>query len=481
MPTRTPNLLVITADQLSQPAVGAYSGRSGCTPNIDRLAARGARFTECYTPCPLCQPARAAFWTGRFPHETGVLSNGWQDPVPPVPASLPTLGELFGAAGYETVHFGKTHDAGGLRGSRIEPAHERIVAPVGPWPVNADTFQDRDTTARVVEYLREPPSAPFLAVADLNNPHNICQYVGAYAGPHTDPPIPTPLPELPANFRVANFAELPRPVQYICCTHNRQAQAAGWTETNYRHYLAAYYHYVSRVDTEIGHILNALWATPAGRHTVVVFFADHGDSLAGRQLVTKQVSFYDETTRVPLIVTGPGVTGRGGRSIPGLCSLLDLLPTLTAVAGIEAPAGVWGQSLWPWLQGQRTDAPHESVVSEWFTEWGITVEPGRMLRTPGGKYTRYCEGNGEELYDLTTDPGETRSLVTTPAYRTALTEHRRRLDEHLAATADPFATLAPKVDPRWRSHPPGYHCHHGPAAPMEAKEAELRGTRSRTG
>ncbi|MEI6297326.1 MAG: sulfatase-like hydrolase/transferase [Verrucomicrobiota bacterium] len=466
VPTKAPNILLIIADQLSQSAVGAYGNRYGVTPNLDRLAARGARFTECYTPCPLCQPARAAFWTGRFPHETGVLSNGRQDLVPPVPASMPTLGELFAAAGYDAVHFGKTHDAGSLRGFRVEPERPEAVEPLGPWPVTADTLRDRDTTGRVVEYLREPPNGPFLAVADLNNPHNICEYVGAFAGPHADPQIPTGLPPLPDNFRVANFADLPRPVQYICCTHNRQAQAAGWTETNYRHYLAAYYHYVSRVDAEIGRILDALWATPAGRHTLVVFFADHGDSLAGRQLVTKQVSFYDETTRVPFIAAGPGVVNR---SITGLCSLLDLLPTLTDVAGIEAPGGLWGRSLWPWLQNKRADTPHDYVVSEWFTEWGFTVEPGRMLRTPGWKYTRYCEGNGEELYDLTADPGEIRSLAVTG--HAQLAEHRRLLDEHLAATADPFTTLAPKVDTRWRSHPPGYKFHKWPAAPMEAAKA----------
>jgi len=468
---KSPNILIIVADQLSQKAVGAYGNSHGATPNIDRIAADGVRFTECYTPCPLCQPARAAFWTGRFPHETGVLSNGWMDPVPPIPAGMPTLGDVFTAAGYEAVHFGKTHDAGSLRGFRIEPQHEQSVEPVGPWPVGADTFRDRDTTQRVIEYLSHQHDRPFLAVADLNNPHDICQYVGAFAGAHSDPPIPAVLPPLPENFRVKNFGELPLPVQYICCSHNRQAQAAGWTEENFRHYLAAYHHYVSRVDAEIGRILDALRATAAGSGTLVVIMADHGDGMAARQLVTKQVSFYDETMRVPLIVAGPGVDAAAGRSVDGLCSLLDLLPTLAEAAGIEAPEGLWGRSLWPWLRGLRHDAPHGQVVGEWFTEWGITVEPGRMLRTPGWKYTRYREANGEELYDLNADPGETRSLVADPAFRKTLLEHRSRLDEHLAATNDPFLSLSHKVEARCRSHPPGYQHHIGPSAPMAAKSA----------
>lgn len=448
MRTKQPHILFILADQLSHAAVGVR----GTTPNIDRLAARGVRFTSCYTPCPLCQPARAAFWTGRFPHETGVRSNGWKDPVRPVSETVPTLGAAFAAAGYDTVHFGKAHDAGSLRGFRIEPERDGLVDPVGPWPVNHDTLRDRDTTERVIAYLRHARE-PFLAVADLNNPHNICQYVGAFAGPHDNPPIPAELPPLPSNFRAANFAALPKPVQYICCSHNRQAQAAGWTETNFRHYLAAYDHYVSRVDAEIGRILNA---APAG--TLVVFFSDHGDSMAGRGLVTKQVSFYDETTRVPLIVSGPGIAPR---TDDGLCSLLDLLPTLLDVAGLPAPPGLWGRSLWPWVLGARADAPHEYVVSEWFTEWGFTVEPGRMLRTPGWKYMRYREEDGEELYDLASDPGETCSRLDHPQRAV----HRELLDRHLAATADPFMALQPCVDARWRSHPPGYQHHQGPAAP----------------
>jgi choline-sulfatase len=462
----SPNILLVITDQLSQQALPAYGNRWSVTPNIDRLAASGARFTECYTPCPLCQPARAAFWTGRFPHQTGVLSNGRKDPVPPVPATMPTLGELFTAAGYEAVHFGKTHDAGSLRGFRIEPVREAAVEPVGPWPVNYDTWQDRYTTDRVVDYLRASPRAPFLAVADLNNPHNICQYVGAYAGAHRDAPLPTPLPPAPANLQVENFVDLPRPVQYICCSHNRQAQAAGWTAENYRHYLAAYSHYLGRVDAEIGRILDALWATPAGENTLVVLMADHGDSMGGRGLVTKQVSFYDETMRVPLIIAGPGVDAMAGRPVAGLCSLLDLLPTLADAAGIEPPDGLWGRSLWPWAHGPRDDAPHDFVVGEWFTEWGFTVEPGRMVRTPGWKYTCYREEDGEELYDLTADPGEIRSLARDPACLATLDEHRRLLDAHLATTNDPFLTLTPQVDPRWRSHLPGYHNHQGPAAPM---------------
>jgi len=262
----------------------------------------------------------------------------------------------------------------------------------------------------------------------------------------------------------------PLPVQYICCSHNRLSQAAPWTETNYRHYLAAYYHYLSRVDDEIGLILDALEARADRGNTLIVFTSDHGDGMAVHRLVTKQVSMYDNTTRVPLAFAGPGIQGEGRVLSEALVSNLDLLPTLCAYAGIEAPEGLWGQNLMPWLGGEGEGSPHDYVASEWHTEWGFTVSPGRMLRTPQFKYMRYLEGceQGlcEELYDMLADPGETKTLIGDSAYAQVLQEHRSLLQEHVVTTDDDFWQLSWEADARWRSHTPGYAHHRGPAAPM---------------
>lgn len=470
MPSR-PNILIVIADQLSAQALPAYGDTYARTPNIDRIVRRGVRFENCYTNCPLCQPARAAFWTGLFPHQTGVLSNGRKHPVPPVSEDVPTLGALFAEAGYETVHFGKAHDAGGLRGFYVEP-HESIPVEAEPaWMVNYDTVQDRYTTTKVIEYLASYDcDVPLLLVADLNNPHNICGWVGDNAYEHQDVPVSVPLPSLPPNFEVDDLERRPLPVQYICCSHNRLSQAAPWNETNYRHYLAAYYHYVSRVDAEIGLILGALEARADAKEWLIVFTADHGEGRAEHRMVTKQVSMYDNTTRVPFAFAGPGVGGVD-RAVQGaLLSNLDLLPTLCAYAGIDAPQGLWGRDLLPWLTGERDDSPHDYVVSEWHTEWGFTISPGRMVRTARFKYVRYLEGCDrglcEELYDMQVDPGETRTLAQDPAYACTLDEHRALLDRHLQATDDGFFGLRWEAAPRWRSHDTGYHHHRGPAAPM---------------
>jgi choline-sulfatase len=468
-----PNILLIITDQLSAQALHAYGDTYARTPHIDRILNRGVRFDRCYTNCPLCQPARAAFWTGRFPHTTGVLSNGRKHPVPPVPETMPTLGVLFSRAGYEAIHFGKTHDAGSLRGFTVAPVDELPVDAEPGFPLNGDTFRDRYTTTQVVSHLQEREACaetPFLLVADLVNPHNICGWVGENAYTHQDVPVSVPLPPLPPNFDVDDMDRRPLPVQYICCSHNRLSQAAPWTETNYQHYLAAYYHYLARVDDEIGLILDALEARADGENTLIVFTSDHGDGMAVHRLVTKQVSLYDNTTRVPLAFAGPGIQGEGRVLSEALVSNLDLLPTLCAYAGIGAPEGLWGQNLMPWLGSEGEGSPHAYVASEWHTEWGFTVSPGRLLRTPQFKYMRYLEGceQGlcEELYDMLADPGETKTLVGDPAYAQVLQEHRSLLQEHVVVTGDGFWELSWEADARWRSHTSGYAHHRGPAAPM---------------
>ena len=135
------NIVVFLLDQLTWRGLPAYGNTFVKTPNIDRIAEGGLLIDGCYTACPLCQPARAALWTGRYPHETGVLSNGRKWPEKGIPEFMPTLGETFTKAGWQTVHFGKTHDAGALRGFTCEP-EEKIVFPEEEpaFMLNEDSF-----------------------------------------------------------------------------------------------------------------------------------------------------------------------------------------------------------------------------------------------------------------------------------------------------------------------------------------------------
>lgn len=436
---KQPNILVIVSDQLAQRAVGAYGGTLANTPNIDSIAAGGVAFRNAYTPCPLCMPARAAFWTGRHPHETGVFTNAREARIP---EHMPTLGTLLGDTGYRCVHYGKGHDCGGLRGFDVVEAGSSPVEETPPWTAYYDTTEDRYTAERSVEFLNTHGKSPYLLVADLNNPHDICLWIGDHAGKHDDEPIPGDLPELPANFTTGDLAERPLAIRENGAINARVAQTQGWTPENYRYYLAAYRHYTALADSDVGSILTALRSRPDAADTWVVFLVDHGEGIASHGMVTKGGHFYEEVTRVPFIVAGPGVVDPGRLHNCAPVSLLDFLPTVCELASVQAPSGLPGRSLRPWLVGEPIEEPHGQVVSVW-QGGGPHENPARMLRGPRYKYVFYARDGGEELYDLDGDPGETRNLVHDTAASAVLREHRQLLHTHCLQTHDPFASLLP--------------------------------------
>jgi choline-sulfatase len=331
---------------------------------------------------------------------------------------------------------------------------------------------DRYTRQRAVEFLSSyRGDSPYCLVADFNNPHNICGWVGENAGRLPLREVFAGLPPPPDNLYLSEdeLACRPLPIQYLPSAHRRQAQAAGWDELKIRHYLHAYHHYLSLVDAEIGHVLRALRQRDDEADTLVVFFADHGDSMGGRWMVTKHTSFYEETMHVPLAFSGAGL---GAGTMGGLCTLLDLLPTLCDFAGAVIPAGVQGRSLYADLTaGISLASVPEAVFAQWHTEWGYTVEPGRMVRTERYKYTHYLEDNREELYDLRNDPGEMRNLALLPEMAAELARHRWLLEDYLVATGDPYRSLKPVVDPMFRAAKASFREYGGPVAPDYYEQA----------
>lgn len=470
------NILLIIADQLNINALGCNGNTWVHTPNIDSLFANGVGLKRVYSQYPLCGPVRASFWTGRLPHQTGVLSNGLNFHNEDVAQQgIPTLGEQLVKAGYHAVHFGKQHDYGGLHGFECYKQDEIVFEDPDGWPLNYDSYRDEATTRQLEHYFQsmsgQSLDKPFMAVADLNNPHNICGYIGEHIGKHDNPAYPEKLPDLPENFAFNDYANRPRSVQYICCANRRQAQTANWTPENFRHYLAAYYHYIDMTDRNVGRILRALDESGQRENTTILFMSDHGDNMTVRGMVTKHSSFYEQTTRVPMILCGAGIPTQGKWLDNGLFSLMDLAPTICDMAGTQMPDPQPGHgiSMLPYATGDKTDKGHDYVVSHWHTEWGYTIEPGRMLCTGRYKYTRFAEdvgpSNGEEFFDLEKDPGENRSLIHDPAYQEELNRHRALFETYLNETGDDFLNLQWEAKPRYRSHDGGFNLHTGLCAP----------------
>lgn len=460
------NIVLFITDQTTWRALPAYGNTYAKTPNIDWIAKGGMTIDGCYCSCPLCQPSRASFWTGRYPHETCVLSNSEEDAKAGVLPDFPTLGQVFSEAGYETVHFGKLHDAGTLRGFYCEPFLQTESQTEEPaYPQNQDTRYDNYTFAAVCDWIkRRQDKRPLFLVTDIVNPHNICGWVGKNQGIHQGTDCADPLPPLPENFDFPDISNQPQAVQYICCTNIRQSQTVGWTPKNFREYLRAYYYFLSLADHGIGQVLDALEEKGISpENTLFIMMSDHGDSMAARGRVTKQVDFYEETMRVPLIFKGPGIAP-GKRT--GIASLLDLFPTLCTQAGIAPPEILQGKDLSPALSGG--DLPRRDFIAgEWHTEWGFTVSPGRMIRTGRYKYAKYIEDKGEQLFDLLRDPLEQKNLAKDPESIHILEQMQGFLKHHLEMTNDPFETLPWTADPRLRSHPAGYQNHQGTVTASE--------------
>ena len=425
-----PNILVIMTDQQFADAMSCVMGSQHIhTPNMDALAEKGMRFTRAYAPNPLCMPMRASMITGQYPHKTGIQSNsGKIDPENHV-----FLGQVFKEAGYDTAYFGKWHAA-------VSEKRKDIHG------FETTDFKARANPAPAAVFLRKPHQRPFLAVMSFLGPHEICQWARKEAvpgGPIGDPPPLETRPPLRANFNAPDH-------ETDIMTHMRRSYQAhrlfpvgDYTEADWRRLIWGYYRLIERVDGFVGTVMKALYDSGQQDNTVVVFLSDHGDCHGAHHWNQKTV-FYDESARVPFIVTWPGRTPRGQCDVL-LNTGIDMMPTLCDFAGIEVPADLPGKSLKAPALGRTPTWHREFIVSQ---NHMVQCEPvngknpkphGRMVRSDQYKYCVYSEGiRRESLADMKNDPGEMKNLAEDAAYRTVLEQHRQRLADWCRRYGDDF-------------------------------------------
>lgn len=413
-----PNLLLILTDQQSHMAWSGARNPWLSTPNMDALAASGTVFEEAYCNYPVCSPSRGSIFTSRLPHETGVMTNGQS-----IHAAIPTMGEVFRAAGYRTAYAGKWHLPKSFDGMT---AFDKIA---GGHALGAR--MDSPVAAACSRYLAESKSAqdPFLLVASFMNPHDICDWIRQHPGSRNHPRRFS-YPPAPANLAV-NPQE-PEAIQFHRTRgYDLMSQAVGiasqWMRDDFRHYLHDYYRMVEAVDHEIGKVLSALRQSAAANNTLIAFASDHGEGLGGHRWVQK-ASFWEESVHVPLILAGPGVPATQRRR--ELVTLMDILPTFCDAAKVSAPSIQRGASLL---------RPIDRVYVTSHLRFDSEQREGRMLRTERYKYIAFNSGaRPEQFYDLLEDPGETRNLAFDPGAKPLLMQHRALLQRELHTTADPF-------------------------------------------
>jgi len=432
-----PNILVLMADEHFANAMSSVIGTQHLnTPNLDSLAASGMRFKRSYAANPICVPSRSSMFTGRFPHQIGIQSNQATnlDAV-----KYPLMGKYFSDAGYDTGYIGKWHIPYSVNNKAVHGF--QTTANIG------DGGIDAGMVTPTVNFINTPRTKPFLLVASFINPHNICEWArgdNLPDGAIGTPPAGSSCPPLRAN----NLPQTNEPPIMALVRQSYQSSpqfpVGGYTDTKWRQYIWAYYRMIEKTDAYIGQILQVLRDSGQESNTVVIFTSDHGDGMGSHKWNQKTL-FYDESARVPLIISQKGTTivGTSNRLVN---VGVDLLPTAMEFAGIAKPAALPGLSLAKTALGTMTTDPRTYIVTSNKANQGAAVNGtipkpgGRMVRSSRYKYCAYDEGTGsrESLVDMQTDPGEMTNLAGNPSFATVLSQHRTYLSQFKTAYGDPF-------------------------------------------
>jgi choline-sulfatase len=436
------NILFITTDQQFADALSCTMGRDYIqTPNIDSLAAGGMLFTKAYCANPLCVPNRTSIFTGRYPHEHGKQINSTKA----IDAKeFPNIGMVLRKAGYVTGYFGKWH---------LPYPFKKATAQNSGYDQRFDAL-DYKIAAPTIKFIINNKSKPFFVVFSLMNPHNICQYGRSQPLPDGDigkvPPADK-CPPAPANLEKAknqsDALEAVWQARLRAKDKKRNirkfAPLEKWDADDWRKYRWAYYRMVELADKEVGKILAALKKLRLENNTVIIFTSDHGDGIGAHRWAQKNM-FYDETARIPFIISQKGKT-KSGTSDFLVNNGLDIMPTICDYAGAKVPEKCQGMSLRDIAEGTRPGKKRKYVAcsTRFVQDLRADGKPinleGRMIRTRDYKYYIFDQGKQPEmLIDMKNDPGEMENLVGNPDYKKVLVEHREIFAEYKKETGDSF-------------------------------------------
>lgn len=441
-----PNILFFFSDQQRWDTVGVYGFHPSITPNLDQMASEGVRFEHAFTCQPVCGPARAALQTGKYPTETGCVTNNRALPI-----GERTIATILSEAGYEVGYIGKWHLASSGPKDGPESFRNRGVPPerrggykdfwlasdVLEFTSHAydgymfdangekvefpkDRYRADCVTDYVLEYLRtRKRQKPFFLFVSYIEPHH-------------------------QNDR--NRYEGPRGSKERFKHYKVPGDLVG-TEGDWRENFPDYLGCINSLDANLGRIRRELKELKLDDNTLIIYTSDHGSHFRTRNGEYKR-SCHEASIRIPMIACGPGFTG--GKVIPQLVSLIDLPPTIVKAGGVEPPSSMRGRPLQDLVDGTARHWPEEVFVQ--ISESQV----GRAIRTRRWKYSVRAPGKPggdpgsdlyveDYLYDLENDPHERNNLVADPRYagiRARLAEIlKRRMVE--AGEEEPVIQPAP--------------------------------------
>ncbi|MEJ7813470.1 MAG: sulfatase [Gemmatimonadaceae bacterium] len=448
-----PNVLFIMTDDQRQDAVGAYGNPILKTPNMDRIGAGGARFTEAFVTNSLCAPSRATILTGVYSHVHGVITNGGGPQYynqPGLRDEQVTWVELLRRAGYRTALVGKWHLT-----SLPTGFDEWVIFPGQGAYHNPDLIAngvhlrlrghaDDVVGDQALEFLRtRPKDRPFCLLYQFKSPHRAWMPAARFANAFDGVTIPTPRTfedRLDAGaLRNAEMALADMP-DFRARGVSPDLPVAERKRRNLEELVKNYYRVLLSVDENVGRVLDYLDAEKLADDTVVVYTSDNGFFLGEHGLFDKRL-MYEPSIRVPLLVRYPARVKAGQVDRRHMVLNLDVAPTLLELAGVPVPGWMQGRSLVPLLEGPSPPPWRDAFLYEYYeypAEHCVRKHHG--IRTARWKLLHFWEQPEEwELFDLRNDPDETRNVAALPANRTTLAELQARLAalRHETGDVDP--------------------------------------------
>jgi arylsulfatase A-like enzyme len=439
---KAPNILIIVTDQQNIDTIAAYKDHFsneayGChwlkTPHLDRMAEQGYSFLESHSNNPVSCPARSTLWTGRYSTETGLTYNNIG-----IDKNVPNMGQWFEKhSSYDRVYCGKWHAGGAwnypdVTGNRKIPGFETL--PVGTH--GTGDFNDFQVSGAVRAYIQNHDyEKPFLVIAGLMNPHDICYWTQGDWGKKIVPDhdlfkLGDRLPPLPPNF---NFSfEDPEP--------RSQMEKS---EMEWKNYIYDYLRMVEKLDADVGRMLEAVDLRKD--ETLVVFTTDHGEG-AGRHRRVQKWHPFEQSLKVPLIYYMPGTVRQGVRDSEHIVSQVNLMPTVCAFAGIPEPDDCRGASLKGIVENEAVNLDLHTTFSEfkhvarvvrkgdfkYVKYYAYSSDPDKpFIRKSDGQPEKFVPCVGRDrykvsdrklLFNLKDDPWETEDLSRNPDFSQTLAD-----------------------------------------------------------
>ena len=451
-PTR-PNVLIILCDQLAAGYLGAYGNRVAQTPHIDQMAADGLTLTRAYVPLPQCSPARASMFTGLYPHQHHLICVprlgqderfGTVRQRAVLPESVPSLGQAFRDGGYRMGYTGPWHmgddeiphhgweehwrtyrywkngrdfyiqhlEDHGLA-ELFEREHKEFsfaegtrtgVVPSGPSAIPVEHARTTWSVDETIAFIDGRDSRPWAFTLSIKDPHPPVIAPGDFAD-RIDPAEVELPPTLDEDF-VGKSDAYERSV-----THR---WVRNMTRSDWRRLIAHYHGLNAHIDTEVGRVLAHLDATGQRDNTLIVFLSDHGEMMGSHRMAGKGPAMFEESLGIPVIVRWPDAIPAGRRS-DALFNTVDLVATLGALCGVAVhPGSGLDQSAMFLGQGE---GPRRTVFAEFYVEAGLRDDLMfvKTAVTDRWKLNLWLYDR-PELYDLYTDPHETRNLIDDSAH-----------------------------------------------------------------